>query len=275
MAIVISPSTLWGALTCPFKFYNSMYVAEPTNVIHGYLMNAACCAAVMWTNNKLGPRLRYYNNNINIKLDKKKQLNIETLKKWMWNLYKFLRTYINKDYQVWQEQKLDYEWPYDDEEVWLSWQPDLMILYNNPNKENKIVWEVIDVKCGKISRYEKSEIRRENSQWYFYVRLMFTHFGQEFLLTWIEKPIVKFSFAVVDKSTWDLQLFSKELDEYTVNIQMREHVKQFRELQKQNLDKKDYPATKCRGCAFCEFADSCPLKAQEITATNEELEELF
>jgi len=36
------------------------------------------------------------------------------------------------------------------------------------------------------------------------------------------------------------------MDEYTVDIQMKEHIKAFRELQKQNLDKQDYPATKCR-----------------------------
>jgi len=65
------------------------------------------------------------------------------------------------------------------------------------------------------------------------------------------------------------------MDEYTVEIQMKEHIKQFRELQKQNLDKKDYPATKCRGCAFCEFIDSCPLKAAEVSVTNEELNDIF
>ena len=194
----------------------------------------------------------------------------------MWKLYKFIRQYVTKDYQIRQEQKFDYEWELDwEEDLWISGQPDIIIFYNNPDRETGIVCEVIDIKCWKISWYDKPDIWRENAQRYVYPRFVFNHFGQEITLTWISKPIVKFSFAVVDKSSWDLQLFSKELDEYTVNIQMREHVRQFRELQKQNLDKKDYPATKCRWCAFCEFADTCPLKAQEITATNEELEELF
>lgn len=276
MAIVLSPSTMGWVLTCPYKFYNSVYSAEPTNVIHGYLMNAAWCAGMAGTENKLWPWLRYFNNQVNTRVDKKKQLNIEVLKKWMWKLYKFIKQYITPDYQVWQEQKFDYPWEFDtDEEVWISGQPDIIVLYNNPDRETGIVCEVIDIKCWKISWYDKPDIRRENAQWYVYPWFVFNHFGQEIMLTWISKPLVKFSFAVVDKSTWDLQLFSKTLDEKTVDIQMREHIKQFRELQKQNLDKKDYPATKCRWCAFCEFVDSCPLKANDVSITDDELKEIF
>lgn len=276
MAVVLSPSTMWGVLTCPYKFYNSVYNADPTNVIHWYLMNAAWCAGMSWTENKLWPWLRYYDKVVNSRLEKKKQLNIDTLKKGMWNLYKFVKQFVTPDYQIWQEQKLDYFWESDwDEDIRISGQPDLIIFYNNPDRETGIVCEVIDIKCGKISWYDKPDIRRENSQRFVYSRFVFNHFNQEITLTGIKKPIVKFSFAVVDKSTWDLQLFSKELDEYTVNIQMREHIKQFRELQKQNLDKKDYPATKCRGCAFCEFADTCPLKRAEVSISNQELDELF
>lgn len=277
MAIVLSPSTMWGVLTCPYKFYNSVYVAEPTNVIHGYLMNAAWCAWMAGTDNKLWPRLRYYNNYVNAKLEKKKQLSLEALKTWMWKIYKLIRNYVTPDYQIFQEQKFDYPWEFDSdgEDIWISGQPDIIVLYNNPDRETGIVCEVIDIKCGKISWYEKPDIWRENAQRYVYPWFIFNHFWQEITLTGISKPIVKFSFAVVDKSSWDLQLFSKELDEYTVNIQMKEHIKQLRELQKQNLDKKDYPATKCRWCAFCEFADTCPLKAQEVQVTDEEINQLF
>lgn len=252
-----------------------MYDADPRNTAHWALANAAAAAAISWTDNKLWPRLRYYDNYINAKVDKKKQIKTEILKTGMWKLYKFFKQYTTSDYQLWQEMKFEYPWDYDEEDVWISWQPDVIILYNNPSHWDKIVAEVVDIKCWKTSWYDKPDIRRENSQRYFYPWFVFTHFWQEISLTWIDKPLVKFTFAVIDKWTGDLQFFSKTMDEYTVDIQMREHIKQFRELQKQNLDKKDYPATKCRGCAFCEFIDSCPLKAAEVSVTNEELNDIF
>lgn len=263
-------------MSCPYKWKNSIYDADPRNTAHGSLANAAAAAAISWTDNKLWPWLRYYDNYINAKVEKKKQIKTDILKQGMWKLYKYLKQYITSDYQIWQEMKFEYPWEFDeDEDVRISGQPDVIIFYNNPDRETGVVCEVLDIKCGKISWYDKPDIWRENSQWYFYPWFVFNHFWQEILLSWIEKPIVKFSFAVVDKWTWDLQLFSKEMDEYTVDIQMREHIKQFRELQKQNLNKEDYPATRCRGCAFCEFADTCPLKSQEVSVSSEELEELF
>ena len=274
MAIVLSPSSLWSFQQCPYRRVNSTYDADPRNTAHWSLWNIAAASAISWTGIKLWPRIRYYNNHINSWLDKKKQLNTEVLKDWMWKIYKFFKQYVTTDYQCIQEQKFEYQVD-PEEDVRLSWQPDVVILYNNPNKEDKIVAEIIDIKVGKISWYEKSDIRKENFQRAVYSFFVFNHFGQEIFLTGIDKPLIKFSFAVMDKSTWDFQTFSKTLDEYTTNIQIKELVKRYRELQKQNLDKKDYPATKCRWCAFCEFADSCPLKAQEITTTNEELEELF
>jgi len=275
MSIVLSPSSFWGFMQCPYKRKNSIYDADPRNTAHWALANAAAAAAISWTDNKLWPRLRYYDNYINEKIEKKKQIKTEILKLWMWKLYKFFKQYIWPDYQIWQEQKFEYPRDRDDDDVWISWQPDVIIIYNNPDREVWIVAEIIDIKCGKISWYDKPDIRRENSQWYFYPRFVFTHRGMEIQSFWIEKPKVKFSFWVIDKWTGDLQFFSKEMDEYTVDIQMKEHIKAFRELQKQNLDKQDYPATKCRWCAFCEFADTCPLKKDEVSVSNEELDELF
>lgn len=274
MAIVLSPSSLWSFQQCPYRRVNSTYDVDPRATAHWALWNIAAASAISWTWIKLWPRIRYYNNNINIWLDKKKQLSTEVLKEWMWKIYKFFKQYVTSDYQLIQEQKFEYQID-PEEDVWISWQPDVVILYNNPNKEDKIVAEIIDIKVWKVSWYEKKEIWFENFQWVIYPRFIFNHFGQEFLLTWIDKPLIKFSFAVMDKSTWDFQLFSKTLDEYTVNFQIKQQVKQYRELQKQNLDKKDYPATKCRWCAFCEFADTCPLKAAEVSVTNEELNDLF
>lgn len=275
MSIVLSPSSFWGFMQCPYKWKNSVYDADPRNTAHWALANAAAAAAISWTDNKLWPWLRYYDNYINEKVEKKKQIKTDILKIWMWKLYKFFKQYIWPDYQIWQEQKFEYPWDRDDEDVWISWQPDVIILYNNPNKEEWIVAEIIDIKCGKISWYDKPDIRRENSQRYFYPWFVFNHWWMEISWLWIDKPKVKFSFWVIDKWTGDLQFFSKIMDEYTVDIQMKEHIKSFRELQKQNLDKKDYPATKCRGCAFCEFADTCPLKKDELSVSEDEINDLF
>lgn len=274
MAIVLSPSSLWSFQQCPYRRVNSTYDADPRNTAHWSLWNIAAASAISWTGIKLGPRIRYYNNHINSWLDKKKQLNTEVLKDWMWKIYKFFKQYVTPDYQCIQEQKFEYQVD-PEEDVWISWQPDVVILYNNPNKDDNIVAEIIDIKVWKISRYEKPDIRRENFQWVVYPWFVFNHFGQEIFLTWIDKPLIKFSFAVMDKSSWDFQLFSKTLDEYTVNFQIKQQIKQFRELQKQELDKKDYPASKCRWCAFCEFIDTCPLKSAEVLVTNEELDAIF
>lgn len=277
MSIVLSPSSFWWFMQCPYKRKNSIYDADPRNTAHWSLANAAAAAAISWTDNKLWPRLRYYDNYINPKLEPKKRISIDALKSWMWKLYKFFTKYTTKDYQIRQEQKFEYPWenPEETEDVWISWQPDVFVLYNNPSREDKIVAEIIDIKCWKISWYSKPDIRRENAQWYFYPWFIFQHFRQEINFHWIDKPKIKFSFAVIDKWTWDLETFSKELDENITNIQMKEHMKQFRDLQKQNLDKQDYPATKCRWCAFCEFADTCPLKSAWIDVTQSELDDLF
>lgn len=276
MATVISPSSLWSRCQCPYRRVNSTYEADPKNTAHGNLMNVAANAAIVWTDNKLWARLRYFDNNINDKLEKWKRINTDILKQWMWKIYKFFKQYITQDYQIFQEVKFEYPFEYDWEvDLWVSWQPDVIILYNNPNREDEIVAECIDIKCWKTSRYSKPDIRTENSQRYFYLWFLFHHFALEFKEHNFEKPKIKFSFAVVDKWTWDLELFSKTLDEYTVELQMKHHIKEFRELQKKNLDKKDYPATKCRWCAFCEFADICPLKKDEILVSNNELNELF
>lgn len=277
MAIVISPSTLWSALNCPFKFYNSIYSADPRNTISWALINAAAAAAVSWTNNKLTPRIRYFDNRINPKIEKRKQLNTDMLKKWMWNVYKYIKQYITDDYQIWQEMKLEYSFDYEpiEDDVWIQWQPDIIIIYNNPNREEWIVAEIIDLKSWKISWYDKPDIRRENAQWRTYSWLVFNHWWLEFSQTWIDKPKIKFSFVVADKWTWELWVFSKVLDENTVTLQIKERVKEFREMQKKWLDKKDYPAIKCRWCAFCELSDICPLNKSEVSVSNDELEELF
>lgn len=275
MSIVLSPSSFWWFMSCPYKWKNSIYEADPRNTTHWLLMNAAWAAAISWTDNKLWPRLRYYDNYINEKTEKKKQVKSDILKIWMWKLYKFFQQYMTPDYQVWQEQKFEYPRDRDEDDVWISWQPDVIIIYNNPDRETWIVAEVIDIKCGKISWYDKPDIWRENAQWYFYPWIVFTHWAMEIAATNIESPKIKFSFWVVDKWTWDFQLFSKTLDERSAETQMKFHIKEFRELQKQNLDKKDYPATKCRSCAFCDLADTCPLKSNDISISNEEINELF
>lgn len=277
MAIVISPSTLWWALTCPFKFYNSVYSADPRNTISWALINAAAAAAVSWTNNKLTPWIRYFDNRVNPKIEKKKQLNTEILKKWMWNVYKYIKQYMTDDYQVWQEMKLEYSFDYEpiEDDVWIQWQPDIIIIYNNPNREEWIVAEIIDLKSGKSSRYDKPDIWRENAQRWAYPWLVFNHRWMEFGLSWIDKPKIKFSFVVADKWTWELWIFSKVLDENTVILQIKERVKEFREMQKKYTDKKDFPATACRWCAFCELSDICPLKKNEDLITDSEINELF
>lgn len=276
MSIVLSPSSFGWFMQCPYKRKNSVYDADPRNTAHGSLANAAAAAAISWTDNKLWPWLRYYDNYINEKLPRGKQVKTDILKMWMWKLYKFFKQYVWPDYQIWQEQKFEYPRDFEEEDdVRISWQPDVIILYNNPDKEEWIVAEIIDIKCGKISWYDKPDIRRENSQWYFYPRFVFMHWGMEIELLHVDKPKIKFSFGVIDKWTWDLQFFSKVMDEYTVSIQMKEHIKAFRELQKKDLDKTEYPATKCRWCAFCEFADTCPLKKDEVSVSNDELDELF
>lgn len=275
MAIVLSPSWLWWFGQCPYKRVNSKYEADPRNTAHWNLMNAAANAAISGTDNKLWPRIRYYDNNINFWLEKRKQISSEILKEWMWKIYKFFKQYITPDYQIRQEQKFEYPVDLWDDDIRISWQPDVIVIHNNQDKEDWIVATVIDIKCWKISRYDNPEIWRENSQRFIYPRFVFNHWWMEINQLMIDKPKIKFSFLVVDKWSWDMKEFSKILDEYTVNIQIKEHVKQFRELQKQELDKKDYPAKKCRWCMFCEFSDTCPLKKDEISVSNDELNELF
>lgn len=270
MSIVISPSALWSMWTCPYKYANAIMDINPRDTAHGNAANAACNCALMRTSNKLWPWLRYYQNVINKWLEKKKQLDIETLKKWMFNIYTFFKDLSEKDYQIRQETKLEYEF---DKDIWISWQPDVMVLYNKPDKD--IVAECIDIKCGKNSWYSMDDIRLENAQWICYVRMMFQHFDQEINDMEVKNPKIKFSFAVMDKWTWDLNLHSRTVDFKFVNLQLKTRVEEFLKIKESDMAKADYPAKKCRACAFCDFNGTCPLAKQSLDVETKTIDDLF
>lgn len=270
MSIVISPSALWSMWTCPYKYANAIMDINPRDTAHWNLANCSAACALMKTSNKLWPWIRYYDKVINPWLEKKKQLDIEKLKKGMFNIYTFFKDLADWDNQIWQETKL--EFPYNDE-VWISWQPDVMVLYNKP--ENDIVAECIDIKCGKNSWYAMDDIRTENSQRVVYPWFMFQHFDQEIKEMWIKNPKIKFSFAVMDKWTWDFNLHSRTVDFRFVELQVKTRVEEFLKIKQSDIAKENYPAKKCRACAFCDFNWTCPLAKQSLDLEEKTIDDLF
>lgn len=256
MTTVISPSTLWWALTCPYKYFNSSYNLDPRDVMHWALANASAFAGNVKTNNKLWAWIRVFDNLVNKTVDKKKQLDTSILKKGMFNLYNYFNDLDKDKYQIRQEMSLSFPLDWADN-VWISWQPDVMILYNKPDWD--LVWEIIDIKCWKNSRYSSDEIRKENLQWICYVRLMFNHFDEEISNMWIKNPKIKFSFAVMDKGTWDLNFHPRTLDFRFAELQLKTKIDEYINLKWDNIPKDKYPAKECRACAFCDFKDSCPM----------------
>lgn len=271
MSIVISPSWLWSFTSCPYKYINSIYDATPIATAHWNLANAASQCWLIKTKNKLWPWLRYYERIINSRLEKKKQLDISILKKWMFNLFQFFNELSQWDVQTFQEMKL--EFPLDGtDDIWLSWQPDVIVLYNKPDWD--VCWEVIDIKCGKDSRYASDEIWRENSQRWVYPRFMFQHFDEEIKEMWITNPKIKFSFLVMDKWTWDVNKHSKIVDFRFVDLQVKTWVDEFIKYKSSDIPKDQYPAKECRACAFCDFKDSCPM-TKALDKQQEIIDELF
>lgn len=253
-----------------------MYDADPLNTIHGALANAAAAAAVAGTKNVLAPWLRYYGNHINPLLEKRKQLSPEALKEGMTGVFKYVKQYANENWQLWQEQKMEY--PYDVEnKIWLSGTPDVIAFKNNPSEEDGIVCEVIDMKCGTISWYDSPEVWRENAQWFFYPRFIFKQRDQEILTKtqgWRNAPKVKFTFLVMDKKSGKVQPFSKILDQSVVKTNIDHGVKEYLKLINSEVDKTEYPAKQCRACGFCPVADICPLKKVDLDI-KEEVDDLF
>lgn len=271
MSIVISPSWLWSFNTCAYKRANSIYDIDPTATSHWNLANAAAHCGIIKTKNKLLPWIRYYDNVINSRLDKKKKLDINILKQWMFNIYSFFKELSDKDIQIFQEMKLEY--PIDGtDNIWISWQPDIIILYNKP--ENDICAEVIDIKCWKDSWYASDEIYNENSQWCIYPWFVYQHFDEEIGNMWVKNPKIKFSFAVMDKWTWDFNLHSKIVDFKFVDLKIKTWVDEFIKYKTSDIDKKDYPAKECRACAFCDFKDNCP-RSKDLDAKQKIIDDLF
>lgn len=271
MTTVISPSTLWWALTCPYKYFNATYNIDPLNVIHWYLWNVSAETGIIKTNNKLWPRVRYYDNIVNSRLGKKK-LNIDSVKKWMFNVYSFFKDLANDDIQIYQEMKVDFPF-YEDWSVWISWQPDIMVLYNKPNED--ICWEVFDIKVWKNSWYDHEDIWTENQQRIIYSRFMYKLFDQEINSMWIKNPKIKFSFAVMDKWTWDFNLHSRTVDFRFVELQVKTRVEEFLKIKQSDIAKENYPAKKCRACAFCDFNWTCPLAKQSLDLEEKTIDDLF
>lgn len=191
----------------------------------------------------------------------------------MTGIYAYIKQFVNEKFQIWQEQKIEY--PLGD--VWISGTPDIIVIYNEPNVEDGIVAEIIDMKCWSSSWYDGPDIRRENAQWYFYPRFIFKQRHPEILslTSWrTKKPKIKFTFLVMDKKSWEVHPFSKVLDESVVDTNVTHNVGEFIDIKSKNLDNKDYPAKQCRGCGMCPVADICPLMQKDLTA-KEIINELF
>lgn len=276
MSTIITPSWFGSYGQCPFRRKNSVYDANPLNTIHGALANAAAAAAVTSTKNILAPWIRYYDKHINPMLEKRKQLRPEVLKEWMAGVFRYIKQYANDNWQLRQEQKLEY--PYDPENwIWFSGTPDVIAFKNNPTEEDSVVCEVIDMKCGTISWYDSPEVWRENAQWFFYPRFIFKQRDQEILtktLDWKTTPKVKFTFLVMDKKSGKVEPFSKVLDEAIVKTNIDHGVKEYLKLINSDKNKTEYPAKQCRACGFCPVADICPLKKVDLNV-EEEVDDLF
>lgn len=213
-------------------------------------------------------------------LPKRKQLSIDAIKKWLWGIYNYIKAYANPNYQVWQEQKL--EFPYkkatsdNEETIWLSGTPDIVIINNNPS--NEVQAEIIDIKCWTICWYEGPDIWRENAQWYFYPRFLLKQRHPEIVSVSNGNKIkIKFTFLVMDKKSGEVKPFSKIMDENVIEANVKQNIKNFIDLESKQLDKQEYPATECRACKFCPLVDLCPLKKastveDRITKDTEDVE---
>ena len=61
----------------------------------------------------------------------------------MTGIYAYIKQFVNGKFQIWQEQKIEY--PLGD--IWISGTPDIIVIYNEPNADDGIVAEIIDMKC--------------------------------------------------------------------------------------------------------------------------------
>lgn len=274
MPLVITPSAFSSYTQCSYRWKNSVYNVDPLNTIHGNLANAAANAAISKGANKLGSYIRYYEKIINPMLPKKKQLSMDAVKKGLGGIYNYLKQFATEEYQIWQEQKL--EFPYEQKEddiVRLSGTPDVVILHNEPKEEYQV--EIIDIKCGTLSWYDGPEIWRENAQWYFYPWFILQHWLPEIKAAAGDNKVkIKFTFLVMDKKTGEVRPFSKVMDIPTIETNVNHNIKGYIDLESQNLEKDQYPAKECRACKFCPLLDVCPLKRVK-DEQEKEVEDLF
>jgi hypothetical protein len=139
---VISPSGVSANLKCPWQSAHGEWKADPTNMAHGLMINAA----ILCTNCTLSPFVKWYENSINLFREKKNQISIDALKVGMSNINKFvtaLKTDPNNS--VYQETKIDLRYDASGK-LWISCQPDIMVLHKEPDEQGVIV-DVYDAKC--------------------------------------------------------------------------------------------------------------------------------
>ena len=270
----LSPTGCNGRCSCPYKSWNEEWNIDPINTA---LWNL-CNQVLLCNNCSLKPALRYYEQTIKFtKIAQDKLPSVDIVKTGFANLYKWIQAKReDPTLHLYQESKI--EIPRNiDRSIWISCQPDIIGLYDEPDEEGVLV-DIRDAKSWSKYRYEDPKIWTENLQWIFYARTAIEYFATYFTEANRKREVwnevkVRFTFVVIDKKTGEIYEFPRVMTENEIISMMTLKLKQMRSNKYQGaefgifpeevIDPAKYPAIANRSCGFCSLAGDCPLTNQE------------